>query len=120
MNTSAVAGLSLITESNDDAARAAGFLAALGLDVSGEDGFFAIKGPSIDLTIMRGAMVDVPPLGGVLLQLSVADVGEAAELAAEHGGAVLRGPLTTDWGSYSAYVRGPAGLTVELITTTGG
>jgi predicted enzyme related to lactoylglutathione lyase len=116
MDTSTVAGLSLIMETNDDVARAAGFLAALGLEVAGEDGFVEVKGSSISLTIMRGAMVDVSPLGGLLLQLAVADVDAATKIAGGNGGAVLRGPETTDWGSYSAYVRGPAGLTVELIT----
>lgn len=118
MDTSAVAGLSLIMETNDDVARAAGFLAALGLEVAGEDGFVEVKGPSINLTIMRGAMVDVPPLGGLLFQLAVADVDAATKIAGDKGGEVLLGPMTTDWGSYSAYVRGPAGLTVELITAS--
>lgn len=118
MDTSTVAGLSLIMETNDEVARAAEFLAALGLEVTGDDGFVEVKGPSISLTIMRGAMVDVPPLGGLLLQLDVPDVDAAAKLAGDSGGEILLGPLTTDWGSNSAYVRGPAGLTVELITST--
>ncbi|WP_152361689.1 VOC family protein [Microlunatus speluncae] len=120
MDTSTVAGLSLIMATNDDVARAAAFLGALGLEVAGDDGFVEVKGPSINLTIMRGAMVDVPPLGGLLFQVAVADVDAAAKLAADNGGEVVLGPMTTDWGSYSAYVRGPAGLTVELITPTAG
>ncbi|MFC7620723.1 VOC family protein [Microlunatus sp. GCM10028923] len=119
MDTATVSGLSVIMETNDDVDRAAGFLSAVGLEVEGEDGFVQVKGPSLNLTIMRGAMIDTTPHGGLLIQLRVADVDAAAKAATDHGGEVGWGPAKTDFGTYSAYVKGPAGLTVELLTPVG-
>ncbi|GAB3762040.1 hypothetical protein GCM10028864_52480 [Microlunatus parietis] len=119
MNTATVFGLSVIMETNDDVDRAATFLSAVGLAVEGEDGFVQVKGPSVNLSIMRGAMIDTPPHGGLLIQLQVADVDAAAQAAVDHGGEVGWGPGRTDFGTYSAYVRGPGGLTVELLTPVG-
>jgi hypothetical protein len=111
-----VAGISLILETNDQVDEIARFLGAVGLEVQGEDGNVEVKGPQISLTAMKGAMVPVPPLGGVLLHVTFADAGgvdTAAHDAAGSGGAVALGPAN-EWGTYSAFVTGPAGLTVEL------
>lgn len=109
-----VAGISLITETNEQVSDIQKFLQALGLRVEGEDGFAVVHGPATALTIMRGAMVPMPRVAGVLLQLDVDDVDAAAITASQHGGTVGRGPEDTDWGTRSAFVHGPAGVTVEL------
>lgn len=113
MNTSSVAGISLILETNEDVDQAANLLKAIGLEVKGDDGYVEVAGPSITLSIMRGAMVDVPRHGGVLLQLTVPDVDAAAEAARRAGASIALEPTKTDWG-YSAFVQSPLGFTLEL------
>lgn len=114
MADSAVAGLSLIMETNEEVDHAADLLRAVGLTVTGEDGYVEVAGPSISLSIMRGAMVDVPRHGGLLLQIAVDDVDAATEAARAAGGVVALGPEKSDGGGYSAFVQSPVGFTVEL------
>ena len=109
-----VIGISLITRTNEEVDQAAELLRAVGLTVEGEDGFVAVQGPALNLTIMRGAMIEVPPQGGVLLQLRVPDVDAASEAARRAGGEIALGPSRTEWGSYSAFIRSPIGFAVEL------
>lgn len=111
-----VGGLSLILHTNADVDRAADLLRALGLDVVGEDGYVEVTGPSITLSIMRGAMVEVPPLGGLLLQLSVEDISAAVGAAREAGASVVRDPTTDEAGHQSAFLQLAIGLTIELMS----
>jgi hypothetical protein len=111
---STVAGISLIMETNEQVDQAAELLQAIGLQVEGGDGFVQVKGPTLNLSIMRGTMIDVPPLGGLLLQVTVDDVPAAVEAVREHGGVVGLGPTRTDWGTYSAFVQSPTCFTLEL------
>lgn len=114
MTDSAVAGLSLIMETNEEVDRAADLLRAVGLEVAGEDGFVEVVGSSIRLSVMRGAMVEVPRHGGLLVQIAVPDVDSATEAARNAGGIVASEPAKTDWGGYSAFVQSPQGFTLEL------
>lgn len=119
MSQTSVNGISLVVETNDQAAEIASFLRTLGLVVAGEDGYFEIEGAGLSLTVMRGALVPTPPLGGVLLQLTLDDrpsVDGAAQAAADSGWRIEFGPEVTDFGNYSAFISGPAGITVELST----
>lgn len=114
MDTSSIAGLSVILRTNEEVDQAAVLLRAIGLQVTGEDGYVEVAGPSINVSIMRGAMVDVPSHGGLLLQVKVPDVDAATTAAAQAGGTIALGPTATDWGRYSAFIQSPVGFTLEL------
>ena len=116
MPITSVHGLSLILQTNADVDRAADLLRALGLEVVGEDGYVEVTGPSITLSIMRGAMVDVPQLGGVLLQLAVDDITAAVSAGREAGGSVVREPTTDEEGHQSAFLQLAIGLTIEFLS----
>lgn len=108
----AVAGISLIMQTNDEVDEAADLLRAVGLDVTGEDGYVEVNGAGLKLSIMRGTMIDVPRHGGLLLQLEVPDVRKAMTAAQEAGARVGLSPDQHDGGS--AFVQSPAGFTIEL------
>ena len=119
MPITSVHGLSLILQTNAEVDRAADLLRALGLDVVGEDGYVEVAGPSIALSIMRGAMVDVPPLGGVLLQVAVDDITAAVSAGRDAGASVVREPTTDEEGNASAFLQSSLGLTIELLSRAG-
>lgn len=118
MPIAGVRGLSLILQSNAEVDEAADLLRALGLEVVGEDGYVEVTGPSITLSIMRGAMVDVPSLGGVLLQLDVDDVVTATRIGRDAGASVVREPMIDEAGNQSAFLQLSVGLTIELMSST--
>lgn len=68
------------------------------------------------VALHRGAMVDFAPLGGLLLQLGCDDVDAEVAAIRGRGGDIALEPADTDYGTRSAYVRGPQGLLVELST----
>lgn len=119
MPITSVRALSLILQTNAEVDQVADLLRALGLEVVGEDGYVEVTGPSITLSIMRGAMVDVPSLGGVLLQLDVDDVVTAARIGRDAGASVVREPTTDEAGNQSAFLQLSVGLTIELMSLTG-
>lgn len=108
----AVAGISLIMQTNDEVDRAADLLRAVGLDVTGEDGYVEVSGAGLNLSIMRGTMIEVPRHGGLLLQIRVPDVHRAMSAAREAGAIVGLAPEQNDGGS--AFLQSPAGFTIEL------
>lgn len=114
MPISSVAGLSLILRTNEEVDQAADLLRAVGLSVAGEDGYVEVAGPSITLSIMRGAMVDVPRHGGVLLQIQVPDVDSASAAARAAGATVALEPTSTNGRRGAAFIQSPAGFTLEL------
>lgn len=121
MSHAQVSSLSLIMQTNEEVDQSADLLRAIGLTVTGEDGYVEVEGPSITLSIMRGAMVDVPRHGGVLIQIAVRDVAATAEAARRAGAVIARlaesgHPDADDDGS--AFVQSPAGFTVELQPIT--
>ncbi len=118
MPNAAVAGLSLIMQTNEEVDLAAELFRAIGLEVDGEDGYVEVAGPSIKLSIMRGAGVDVPRNGGVLLEIAVDDVATAADAANRAGATIAQEPTVTGPRTYSAFVQSPSGFTIELQTAT--
>lgn len=115
MRKSAVAGLSLIMETNEEVDEAADLLRSVGLEVEGEDGYVQVTGASLTLSIMRGAMVEVPRHGGLLLQIAVPEVA-AATAAAEQAGATLALAPDADAENTSAFLHSRTGFTIELTT----
>jgi catechol 2,3-dioxygenase-like lactoylglutathione lyase family enzyme len=100
----------------DNAALAEFFGQTLGLPVDGDaaGGYAEVKVGDVSVALHRGALVEFPPLGGVLLQLGCDDVDAETEAVRGRGGDVAVEPSDTDWGTRHAYVRGPQGLLVEL------
>lgn len=115
-----VAGLSLIMQTNEEVDQAAEVLRAIGLQVTGEDGYVEVAGPSITLSIMRGAMVEVPRHGGLLIQVAVDDVAAATDAVRHTSVTIAQEPTATGPGTYSAVVQSPAGFTIELQTSASG
>lgn len=64
--------------------------------------------------LSREAMVPWGRTSGVILHCSVEDVAAAVADAEAAGMELLAGPLTTDWGTQSAYLRGPGDLIVDV------
>ncbi len=100
----------------DNAAMAAFFADVLDLPVEGDaaEGYAEVKAGDVTIALHRGAMVDVKPLGGLLLQFACDDVDSEAAAVTSRGGDLAVAPTNTDWGTRHAYVRGPQGLLVEL------
>lgn len=112
IQTTAMAGISLIMKTNDEVDRAADLLRAIGLEVTGEDGYVEVAGAGVKLSIMRGTMIDVPSHGGLLLQLEVADVRAAVAAAERAGATVGLSPDQDENGS--AFIQSTTGFTIEL------
>lgn len=103
-------------ETNEEVDQAAELLRALGLTVTGDDGYVEVAGVGLNLSIMRGAMIEMSRHGGTLLQIEVDDVGAAINRAEQAGGAkVALGPGDSDDGT--AFLHGPAGMTIEVRPT---
>lgn len=89
----------------------------LGLPVEGDPaaGYAEVKAGGSTIALHRGAPVPgVRPHGGTLLQFRCDDVPGAVDRICERGGAVAVEAHRTDWGTVSAYIRGPQGVLVEL------
>jgi hypothetical protein len=106
-----VAGISLIMQTNEQVDDAAELLRAVGLDVTGEDGYVEVTGTGLNLSIMRGTMIDMPAHGGLLVQVKVADLPAALQ-AAQQAGAVLG--LAPERAGESAFLQSRTGFTLEL------
>lgn len=117
MSNATVRSLSLIMQTNEEVDQAAALLRAIGLTVTGEDGYVEVEGPSITLSIMRGAMVEVPRHGGLLIQITVPVVAEAAAAARQAGAAITQPADAGEQDGGSAFVQSPTGFTVELLPT---
>ncbi|GAB3597713.1 hypothetical protein GCM10027446_26290 [Angustibacter peucedani] len=94
------------------------FSTVLGLPVSGEPsgGYAEVHAGGSTIALHRGLMRDdlLAPHGGTLLQLACDDATAAVDQVRARGGDVVLEPTVTDWGSTTAYVRGPHGVLVEL------
>lgn len=74
------------------------------------------------LTVMfsRTAMVPVEPARGVILHLEVEAPEQTAERAVAHGASVLNPLTSTDWGTRSVLVSGPADTVIDLFCSISG
>ncbi|MFT4235890.1 MAG: VOC family protein [Microbacterium sp.] len=81
---------------------------------SGTGGFGELDAGGLRIMLSRDAMVPWGALDGLILHHDVDDVPSAVERAVSAGAELLSGPLTTDWGTEAAYLRGPGALIVDV------
>ncbi len=100
----------------DDVPNATKLLAeAYGWQVlSDDDNFGELDAGGLRVTLSRDAMVPWGKLDGVIVHHYVDDVPHAVARAIAAGAELLRGPLTTDWGTEAAYLKGPGQLIVDV------
>lgn len=77
--------------------------------------FAELDAQSVKLLLSPDALVDVQPAQGVILHFEETDLDAAISRARSFGGAVLSGPLKTDWGTESVLVQGPEGVVVDFF-----
>jgi uncharacterized glyoxalase superfamily protein PhnB len=88
---------------------------AYGWQVLSDDANFGeVDAGGLRVMLSREAMVPWETLGGVILHEYVDDVARAVERAVAAGAELLSGPLTTDWGTEAAYLKGPGALIVDV------
>jgi len=89
--------------------------AAYGWQVTADEpGFAELMAGELRIMLSKDAMVDWVRTSGVILHDYVDDVDKAVDRALAAGAELLMGPTTTDWGTRSAYLRGPGNLIVDL------
>lgn len=100
----------------DDVRSAAALLRdAFGLEVIVlEDRFAELRAEPLTLMLSPDAMVSMQPARGVILHFEVPDPAAAAAHAVGAGASVLHGLTTTDWGTESVLLAGPADLVVDF------
>lgn len=76
--------------------------------------FGELDAGGLRIMLSREAMVPWGKTDGVILHHYVDDVAAAAQTATEAGAELVAGPLHTDWGTQTAYLRGPGGLIVDV------
>jgi predicted enzyme related to lactoylglutathione lyase len=107
----------LVFATNEQVADVAAFFGeVLGLPVGdgAESGYAEVTTGGPTISLHRGALADVGAPGGTILQFRSPDVRAEAKAVADRGGRLALEPTETDWGTISAYVAGPHGVTVEL------
>lgn len=77
--------------------------------------FGELDADGVRIMLSREAMVPWGATDGVILHHSVENVAEAAAVAERAGAELLDGPLRTDWGTETAYLRGPGNLIVSVV-----
>lgn len=82
--------------------------------LSDDDNFGELDAGGLRVMLSRDAMVPWGSLDGLILHHYVEDVTEAVARAVVAGVELLRGPLTTDWGTECAYLKGPGQLIVDV------
>lgn len=82
--------------------------------LSDDDNFGELDAGGLRVMLSRDAMVPWGNLDGVILHHYVEDVAEAVARAVAAGAELLLGPLTTDWGTEAAYLKGPGQLIVDV------
>jgi predicted enzyme related to lactoylglutathione lyase len=109
--------VSLVFATNDQVVEVAAFFGeVLGLSVSdgAANGYCEVTTGGPTVSLHNGAMTEVGRPGGTILQFRSPDVRAQAKAVADRGGRFTLEPTETDWGTVSAYVAGPHGVTVEL------
>ena len=79
-----------------------------------EPGFGEVMAGDLRIMLSAEALVPWGRTDGVILHEYVDDVPTAVGRALDAGAELLLGPLTTDWGTEAAYLRGPGNLIVDL------
>jgi uncharacterized glyoxalase superfamily protein PhnB len=79
-----------------------------------EPGFGELLAGDLRIMLSVDAMVPWGGTDGVILHEYVDDVPAAVERAVAAGAELVLGPLTTDWGTEAAYLRGPGNLLVDV------
>lgn len=79
--------------------------------------FGELDAGGLRVMLSRDAMIPWGTLDGVILHQEVEDVGAAVERAVAAGAELLSGPLSTDWGTEEAYLRGRGRLIVDVRRT---
>lgn len=77
--------------------------------------FAELETQSIKLLLSPDALTPMPPAQGVILHFEEGDLSAAITRTRSFGGAVLSGPLKTDWGTESVLVQGPEGVVVDFF-----
>jgi uncharacterized glyoxalase superfamily protein PhnB len=100
----------------DDVQRGTRLLAeAYGWRILSDDvNFGELDAGGLRVMLSRDAMVPWGKLDGVILHYYVDDVQAAVARAVEAGAELVAGPITTDWGTEAAYLRGPGQLVVDV------
>ncbi len=83
--------------------------------LSDHDNFGELDAGGLRVMLSRDAMVPWGKLEGVIIHQSVDDVPDAVARALAAGAELLLGPLTTDWGTEAAYLKGPGQLVVDVF-----
>jgi uncharacterized glyoxalase superfamily protein PhnB len=79
-----------------------------------EPGFGELLAGDLRIMLSVDAMVPWGGTDGVILHEYVDDVPAAVERAVAAGAELVLGPVTTDWGTEAAYLRGPGNLLVDV------
>lgn len=109
-------GVTAIDVQVDDVPAAVRLLhAAYGWEVVADDPHFGeLRAGELRIMLSVEAMVPWGRTDGVILHDEVDDVAAAVQRAVAAGAELLLGPVTTDWGTQSAYLRGPGNLLVDV------
>jgi uncharacterized glyoxalase superfamily protein PhnB len=83
-----------------------------------EPGFGELLAGDLRIMLSVDAMVPWGGTDGVILHEYVDDVPAAVERAVAAGAELVLGPVTTDWGTEAAYLRGPGNLLVDVCRET--
>jgi catechol 2,3-dioxygenase-like lactoylglutathione lyase family enzyme len=122
MDTIRLDHVGIVTATDQENADVAAFFRdVLGMPVAGDPagGYAEVDVGGQVIALHRGAMSDLGPHGGTLIQCVCPDVRGRVEQIRARGGDVAVEPWDTDWGQVSAYVRGPHGVMVELAQPAG-
>jgi catechol 2,3-dioxygenase-like lactoylglutathione lyase family enzyme len=100
----------------DVPAATAFFRDVVGLELQvAEERFAQLVAGDLIVMLSPDALIPTSPAAGVILHVQVDDVGTALEAARSRGAQVLLEPTRTDWGTESAMIAGPDGITVDFF-----
>lgn len=99
-----------------DVPRAVAFFRdVVGLEVRQEfERFAELDAGGLSLPLSPDALVPVSSAGGIILHFEEPDLSAAVRRATAFGSTVLKGPLTTDWGTHSLLVQGPDSIVIDF------
>ncbi len=80
-----------------------------------DDRFAQLAAGELVVMLSPDALVPTAPAAGIILHVQVEDVSAALETARAAGAAVLLELTQTDWGTESAMIAGPEGVTIDFF-----